>query len=533
MGTQNIFDVAEKINIKKEYLIPYGYDKAKIDFSILNTIKDKENGKYIAVTAMTPTPYGEGKTTVAIGLSMALSKIKNTILTLREPSLGPVFGLKGGGTGGGLSKVSPDIDINLHFTGDIHACTAAQNLLVAIIENHIKFDNPLNIDISKICIPRILDIEDRSLRHIIAGIGGGQNGILRESSFDITASSEIMAILSLATDLKDLKKRLQNMIIAFDNKKKPVRVEQLNIAGSLMALLINALKPNLVQTIEGTPCIIHTGPFANLSHGCSSVIADKVALKLADYVVTEAGFGSDQGFEKLVDIKCRSSNLEINCAVLVCTLRAIKYHNEGNNGGYKNLKKHIDNIHLFGVPIIVAINKFKDDSDDELMKIIDYALNNGADEAVVVDPFNEGSNGCSMLAEKVVDISSRKNKFSFSYDISKHIKEKIETISCNIYGAKRVLYSTEAEKSIRLLEELNIYNCPVNIAKTPLSLSDNPKLKGCPEYFDLFVKSVRVMAGANYILAIAGDILTMPGLPKFIGAYKIDVDDTGNIIGLF
>jgi formate--tetrahydrofolate ligase len=533
MDTHNIFEVAEKINISKEYLIPYGYDKAKIDFSILEAIKDRIDGKYIAVTAMTPTPHGEGKTTVAIGLSMALSKIKNTILTLREPSMGPVFGLKGGGTGGGLSKVCPDTDINLHFTGDIHACTAAQNLLVSVIENHIKFGNSLNMDISKICIPRILDIEDRSLRHIITGIGGGQNGILRESYFDITASSETMAILSLASDLRDLKDRLENMIVAFDKKNKPVKAGQLNVTGSLTALLLNALKPNLVQTIEGTPCMIHTGPFANLSHGCSSLIADRIALKFADYVVTEAGFGSDQGFEKLLDIKCRFGNLKVNCAVLVCTVRAIKYHNKYNDGGYKNLKKHIDNIHLFGVPVVVAINKFKDDSDEDLLAIRNYALDKGAEDAVIVNPLNEGSKGCLILAEKVIGIASKKNSTRFLYDTSNSIKENIEKIARKMYGAKRVIYSNEAEKTIRLLEELNISDCPINIAKTPLSLSDDPKLIGCPENFDLHIKSIRLMAGANYILAIAGDILTMPGLPKNAAAYKINVDDNGEITGLF
>jgi formate--tetrahydrofolate ligase len=530
---QNIFKIAEKINIDKEYLIPYGHDKAKINIQILDTIKEREEGKYIAVTAMTPTPHGEGKTTVAIGLSMALSKYSKAILTLREPSLGPVFGLKGGGTGGGLSQVCPDTDINLHFTGDMHACTAAQNLLVSLIENHIKFGNLLNLDISKICIPRILDIEDRSLRHIITGIGGKQNGVLREASFDITASSEIMAILSLSSDLKDLKSRLNNMIVAFDRSNKPVFARELSVTGSLTALLLNALKPNLVQTIEGTPCIIHTGPFANLSHGCSSVIADKIALNLADYVVTEAGFGSDQGFEKLVDIKCRSGNFKINCAVLVCTVRAIKYHNQNSNDGYKNLKKHIENIHLFGVPVVVAINKFKGDTDDELMEIKDYSLNVGAEESVIVNPFNEGSNGCLDLAEKVINLSNRRNNFSFLYDTAQTIKEKIENIAYKIYGAKKVLYSKEVEKEIKLLEELSFNKLPINIAKTPLSLSDDPKLIGCPEGFDLHIKSIRVMGGPNYILAIAGDILTMPGLPKNAAAYKIDVDGHGNIKGLF
>jgi formate--tetrahydrofolate ligase len=528
---QNIFKIAEKLNIGREYLIPYGYDKAKIDIKILDTIKAREGGKYIAVTAMTPTPLGEGKTTVAIGLSMALSRYSNALLTLREPSLGPVFGLKGGGTGGGLSKVLPDLDINLHFTGDMHASAAAQNLLVSIIENHIRFGNALDIDILKICLPRVLDIEDRSLRHIVTGIGGRQNGVLRESSFDITAASEIMAILSLATDLKDLKGRLNNIIVAFDRNNKPVFAADLKVIGSLTALLLNALKPNLVQTIEGTPCLIHTGPFANLSHGCSSVIADKIALNLADYVVTEAGFGSDQGFEKLVDIKCRSGNLNINCAVLVCNVRAIKYHNQSSNGGYKNLKKHIDNIHLFGVPVVVAINKFEDDRDDELRKIKDYALNMGAEEAVIVNPFNEGSNGCLDLAEKVIELSNRRNNFSFLYDTAQSIKDKIGHIASKIYGAKKVLYNKEVEKEIKLFETLSIDNLPINIAKTPLSLSDDPKLIGCPEKFDLHIKSLRVMGGPNYILAIAGDILTMPGLPKNAAAYKIEVDDVGNIKG--
>ncbi|MDY6984921.1 MAG: formate--tetrahydrofolate ligase [Candidatus Thermoplasmatota archaeon] len=526
-GLLPIEDIA--IGVEKDELEPYGKHKAKIDLKILKRIEGNRNGKLICVTAITPTPYGEGKTTTAIGLSMALNREHRSIVTLRQPSMGPTFGIKGGATGGGASTVEPSDEINMHFTGDIHACSIAQNLLVAMLDNHIKRGNELHIDPFSIMANRVVDIEDRGLRHIVTGLGGKGNGGPREARYDIAVASETMAILALAKDLRDLRARLGRMVVAFNEEKKPVTAEDIKAAGAMAAILKDAAKPNLVQTSENTPALIHAGPFANVAHGNSSIIADRIALKLADYVVTESGFGSDNGFVKFCDIKCRNAGFKPDVAVIVATVRALKHHGHGDiEKGIENLEKHIENVHIYGVPAIVAVNRFKDDSERDLEYVKERAKS--ADAVVIIDPYAKGSEGCMELAKAVENKSS---DFRFLYPLEERIDKKIEIIAKKIYGADSVEYTSQAMKKIEQFEELGWGNLPINVAKTHLSLSDNPSKLGRPKGFIVTVKDIRASVGAGFLYPLMGNIETMPGLPKHPNAESIDIDEEGNIKGLF
>lgn len=542
---KNIREIAANAGILDDELELYGNYKAKISDSVFQRLKDKKDGKLILVTAVNPTPAGEGKTTVTIGLGQAMAKIgKKAICALREPSLGPVFGIKGGAAGGGYSQVVPMEDINLHFTGDMHAITSANNLMCAILDNHIQQGNELQIDQRRVLIKRCLDMNDRALRNIVCSLGGKLNGIPREDHFIITVASEVMAILCLSEDLFDLKRRLGNILVAYTYDGKPVYCKDIKADGAMTVLLKEAIKPNLVQTLENTPALMHGGPFANIAHGCNSVRATKTALKLADYCVTEAGFGSDLGAEKFLDIKCRFANLKPSCIVLVSTVRSMKYNGgvpkadltlpnmEALKKGSVNLGAHIDNLNKFGVPVVVAINHFYADTDEEINFIEEFCKNKGADFAVT-KCFAEGGSGSVDLAEKVVNACEKENDFKFLYDIDMPIYEKIETIAKEIYGADGVDYTKESKKSIDEFIALGADKMPVCMAKTQYSLSDNPSLLGKPEHFRITVSSANLSNGAGFVVCQTGSIMTMPGLSKSPAAYKIDIDENGNTVGLF
>ncbi|HZX46264.1 MAG TPA: formate--tetrahydrofolate ligase [Clostridia bacterium] len=542
-----ISEIAKKLGIGEEYIESYGKYKAKIDYNLLKKYEGTANGKLILVTAITPTPAGEGKTTTTVGLGDALNRLgKKAMIALREPSLGPVFGVKGGAAGGGYSQVLPMEDINLHFTGDIHAIGAANNLLAAMVDNHIHQGNALNIDVRRIVWRRAMDMNDRQLRYIVNGLGGKGNGVPREDGFDITVASEVMAILCLAADIDDLKQRLANIIVAYDRDGRPVTAGMLKAQGAMAALLKDALKPNLVQTLEGSPAFVHGGPFANIAHGCNSIIATKMALKLCDYVVTEAGFGADLGAEKFFDIKCRKAGLVPNAVVIVATVRALKHHGgaakerlgdedlEALKKGIPNLLKHVENItQKFGLPAVVAVNRFPSDSEKELDLIREQCAAYGVDVALS-EVWGKGGKGGEALAEKVLAaIEKGQNRFRFLYRDEDDIMEKIRKIAVEIYGTKGVVYSAQASQGIKQAGELGLSNLPVCMAKTQYSLSDNPKLLARPENFEITVREVRISAGAGFIVAITGDIMTMPGLPRVPAAESIDVDSSGRISGLF
>jgi len=539
--------ISETIGIDKTDIELYGNYKAKINFNILNDKKDTPDGKLILVTAINPTPAGEGKTTTTVGLGDALSKLgKKTMITLREPSLGPVFGIKGGAAGGGYAQVVPMEDINLHFTGDIHAIGTANNLLAAMIDNHIFRDNTLNIDPRKITWKRCMDMNDRQLRFIVDGLNGKANGMPREDGFDITVASEIMAILCLSNNLDELKEKLKNIVIGYTWDDAPVTAGQLHAEGAMATLLKDALKPNLVQTLEHTPAFIHGGPFANIAHGCNSLMATKIALKLSDYVVTEAGFGADLGAEKFFDIKCRMGDIKPSAVVIVATIRALKNHGGLVKGewdienldalekGIPNLLKHIENVtEIFGMPAVVAINRFPSDTEAEIELIKKLCSEYGANVALS-EVWEKGGEGGMALAEEVLRlIDNEKSNFKFLYDNEVSIKEKIEAISQKVYGAIGVEFSSQASKEMERLTSLGFGNLPVCMAKTQYSLSDDSKKTGRPEGFKISVRNIKVSAGAGFIVALTGDIMTMPGLPKVPVAEKIDVDSTGKISGLF
>ena len=540
-----IKEVAAKIGISEDELEFYGKYKAKLSDELANRVQNNPDGKLVLVTAINPTPAGEGKTTTTAGLGQAMAKIgKNAIIALREPSLGPVFGIKGGAAGGGYAQVLPMEDINLHFTGDMHAITAANNLCCAMLDNHMQQGNTLNIDPRRILIKRCLDMNDRALRNIVVGLGGKVNGIPREDHFIITVASEVMAILCLANDIDDLKQRLGRILVAYTYSGEPVYAKDLKADGSMTALLKDAIKPNLVQTLEGTPAIMHGGPFANIAHGCNSVRATKLALKLADYCITEAGFGSDLGAEKFLDIKCRYAGLSPSAIVIVATCRALKYNggvlkSEVSNENLDALKKgivnlgvHIENMRKYNVPVIVAINRFGTDSKEELEYIESYCRENGADFALS-DVFGKGGEGGIELAQKVVEACEKPSDFAPIYSLDLTVKEKIEKIAATIYGASKVNYTTAAEKAIQEVEALGADKLPVCIAKTQYSLSDNPALLGAPKNFEITVRNVTLSNGAGFVVAYTGDIMTMPGLPKVPAAHSIDVDSDGKIVGLF
>mgnify|MGYP004646964977 CR=1 FL=1 len=543
---RKIQDVAADIGILEKELIPYGRYKAKVTHELEKRVSENKNGKLVLVTAVNPTPAGEGKTTMTVGLGQAMWKLgKKSVIALREPSLGPVFGIKGGAAGGGWSQVLPMEDINLHFTGDIHAVTTANNLLAALCDNHIKQGNVLGIDPKSVEIKRVLDMNDRVLRNIVVGLGPSKNGVVREDGFMISVASEIMAILCLSKSISDLKERFGNILIGYTYDGAPVYARQINAQGAMAALFKEAALPNLVQTIEGTPCVMHGGPFANIAHGCNSVRATKLALKLSDYAITEAGFGADLGAEKFFDIKCRKAGLSPDCAVIVATVRALKYNGgvpkaelgAENVGavklGTENLKAHIENVKKYGVPIVVAINKFESDTDDELSVISDACRELGA-EFALSEVFAKGGAGGIELAKKVIAAAdSGKAQFKVLYPDDMPLTEKIETVAREIYGADGVDFTADAKKKLDKFTELGCGNMPVCIAKTQYSLSDNPALLGRPKGFRVTIRDARVSMGAGFVVALAGDIMTMPGLPKKPAAENIDIDDEGNISGLF
>ena len=541
-----IIKIAEKLNLKDDDIELYGKYKCKISLDILKNNENNNKGKLVLVTAINPTPAGEGKSTVTVGLGDALSRMgKRSVIALREPSLGPVFGIKGGAAGGGYAQVVPMEDINLHFTGDMHAITSANNLLAAAIDNHIHQGNDLRIDSRRILFKRVMDMNDRALRNIVVGMGGKVNGFLREDGFMITVASEIMAILCLATDLNDLKERMGNILIAYNLDGEPVYAKELNIQGAMALLMKDAIKPNLVQTLENTPAIIHGGPFANIAHGCNSILATKLALNLGEIVITEAGFGADLGAEKFLDIKCRYGNLNPECVVIVATIRALKHHGgvvkaelntpnvEALKLGISNLEKQIENIEKYNVPVVVAINRFVTDSDEEIEFIKDFCKSKGV-RVALSDVWAKGGEGGTELASEVLDVlNSNEADFKVLYDEKDSIENKILKISEEIYGANHVNYTPAAKKQIAELEKFNLDKLPICMAKTQYSLSDNPNLLGKPENFDITVKEVRVSNGAGFIVALTGDIMTMPGLPKVPAANKMDILDNGEIIGLF
>lgn len=544
---QPITEIADSLGIRQDELEPYGYYKAKVSEKLFARTADQPDGKLILVTAINPTPAGEGKTTVSVGLGQAMAKIgKKAVLALREPSLGPVFGIKGGAAGGGYSQVVPMEDINLHFTGDIHAMTAANNLLCALLDNHIQQGNALRIDTRRILFKRCLDMNDRALRNIVIGMGGKVNGVPREDSFQITVASEVMAILCLASDLADLKERLGNILIAYNLDNEPVYAKDLQAQGAMTALLKDAIKPNLVQTLEHTPVLIHGGPFANIAHGCNSVRATKLALKLGDYCITEAGFGSDLGAEKFFDIKCRYAGLKPSCVVLVATVRALKYNGgvakadlaepdlDALKKGIVNLGVHIRNMQKYHMPVVVAINRFHTDTDEELQFIADYCENECGVQTSMCEIFAKGGAGGTDLAEKVCHVvDQQESAFEVLYADELSLTEKIQKIAKEIYRADGVDFQNKALKSLKEIEHLGFGRLPVCIAKTQYSLSDNPALLGKPENFRITVSDVRVSAGAGFVVVLTGDIMTMPGLPKAPAALKIDCDNQGNISGLF
>ena len=540
-----ITEIASELNIRPEELEPYGHYKAKLSDSLFDRLADRPNGKLVLVTAINPTPAGEGKTTTTVGLGQAMKKIgKNAIIALREPSLGPVFGIKGGAAGGGYAQVVPMEDINLHFTGDMHAITAANNLLCAILDNHLQQGNELGIDPRRVLFKRCMDMNDRALRNTIVGLGGKANGVVREDGFQITVASEVMAILCLAADLQDLKERLGNILVAYTYDNKPVYAKDLKVNGSMAVLLKDAIKPNLVQTLENTPTLMHGGPFANIAHGCNSVRATKLALKLADYTITEAGFGSDLGAEKFLDIKCRYAGIAPSAIVVVATLRALKYNGgvpkadtakpnvEALKAGLCNLAAHVENMKKFGVPVVVAINHFLTDTDEEIEVLENYCRENDV-EFALSDVFAKGGEGGKELAEKVVKACEKPANFAPIYSLDLSIKEKIETIAKEIYGADGVDYSAAASKAIADIEKLGYSKLPVCMAKTQYSLSDDANKLGRPSGFRINIREVKVSAGAGFVVALAGAIMTMPGLGKDPAAYRIDIDADGQIHGLF
>lgn len=541
-----ISDIAEKLGISADELEFYGKYKAKLPLSLLKKYENKEDGKLILVTAINPTPAGEGKTTVTVGLGEAMNRIgKKAVIALREPSMGPVFGIKGGAAGGGYAQVIPMEDINLHFTGDMHAITAANNLLCAIIDNHIQQGNELRIDPRRILFKRCLDMNDRALRNVVIGLGGKVNGVPREDGFMITVASEIMAILCLSSGIKDLKERLGSILTAYTYDGTPVYARDLNAVGSMAALLKDAIKPNLVQTLENTPALMHGGPFANIAHGCNSVTATRLALKLGDYCITEAGFGADLGAEKFLDIKCRCAGLKPSCVVIVATIRALKYNggvpktelSKENivalKNGIVNLETHIENMRKYGLPVVVAINRFATDTEAEIETIEAFCKEKDVPVSLT-EVFARGGEGGKELAEKVVKtIETKEAHFKPIYDEKLSIKEKLNVLAKEIYRAGDVVFTSNAEKAISEIEKLGKDKLPICVAKTQYSLSDDPQKLGSPKGFALTVRDVRLSAGAGFIVALTGDIMTMPGLPKQPAAYKIDVDDDGNVSGLF
>ena len=543
---KHIREIASQLGLTENDIDYYGKYKAKISPEVYTKLKDKKDGKLILVTAINPTPAGEGKTTITVGLGEAMGKIgKNAIIALREPSLGPVMGVKGGAAGGGYAQVVPMEDINLHFTGDMHAITSAHNLLAALLDNHIKQGNALGIDVTSIVFKRVLDMNDRALRNIVIGLGGKIDGVPREDGFMITVASEVMAILCLASDFSDLKERLSKIIVAYDYEGKPVTAGMLNAAGAMALLLKDAINPNLIQTLENTPCLMHGGPFANIAHGCNSIRATKLALKLSDYVITEAGFGADLGAEKFLDIKCRMGGLTPSAVVIVATVRALKYNGgvakadlqnenlDALKSGIANLGKHISNMKKYGVPVVVAINAFASDTEAEKQFIKDYCENIGV-KACFAEVFAKGGEGGVELAETVCDIvDNTVSNYAPLYDTDLSVKEKIAIIAKEIYGASGVNYAPKANKKIAKFEELGLDKVPVCMAKTQYSLSDDPTLLGAPEGFTITVKDINISNGAGFIVALTGDIMTMPGLPKIPAANNIDINDDGEIVGLF
>lgn len=541
-----ITEIAAKAGIEEKYLEQYGKYKAKVDYKLLKDHADKPDGKLILVTAITPTPAGEGKTTTSVGLADGLRKIgKNAMVALREPSLGPVFGIKGGAAGGGYAQVVPMEDINLHFTGDFHAVGAANNLLAAMLDNHIQQGNTLRIDPKQITWKRAVDMNDRQLRHIVGGLGGRVQGVPREDGFEITVASEVMAILCLAEDIPDLKSRLAKIIVGYTYDGQPITAHDLKAEGAMAALLKDALKPNLVQTLEGTPAFIHGGPFANIAHGCNSVTATKMALKLADYAVTEAGFAADLGAEKFVDIKCRMAGLKPSAAVIVATVRALKYHGgvpkdqlnqenlEALEAGLPNLLQHVSNVkNVYGLPCVVAINAFPTDTEAELKLVEEKCKELGVNVALS-EVWAKGGEGGIALAEEVVRLCEEPNNFKFTYDLDMSIEKKISKICHDVYHAKHMFILANARAKAKEIEALGYRDLPICMAKTQYSFSDNPKLLGAPQDFTVQITNVKVCAGAGFIVAYAGDIMTMPGLPKVPSAEKIDIDENGVISGLF
>lgn len=543
---QKITDVAAKLGISEDDIELYGKYKAKLSYDLIRRVKDKKDGKLILVTAITPTPAGEGKSTTTVGLAQGLAKLgKKVIVALREPSLGPCMGIKGGAAGGGYSQVVPMEDINLHFTGDFHAITSAHMLLAAMLDNHIQQGNALNIDPRRIAWKRVVDMNDRELRNIVVGLGGKAHGVPRQDGFDITVASEVMAILCLASSLHDLKERLAKIIVAYDYNGNPVTAGQIKAQGAMAALLKDAVKPNLVQTLENVPAIIHGGPFANIAHGCNSVMATQTGLKLADYTITEAGFGADLGAEKFFDIKCRYAGLKPDAAVIVATVRALKMHGgvpktelktpnvEAVKKGLVNLEKHIENVKKFGVPCVVAINIFAQDTAEELEAVREHCAKHGVNVALS-DVFAKGGEGGIDLAKEVIALAdSSESKFAPIYPLDMSLKGKIETIAKEIYGADGVNYTKEADKALKEFEDLGYGNLPICMAKTQYSFSDDPALLGRPSGFKITIRNCRIAAGAGFIVVLTGDVMTMPGLPKVPAAEKIDVTDDGVISGLF
>ena len=540
----NIVDVAKRLVIEEDDIEQYGKFKAKISNEVYEKRKERKDGKLILVTAISPTPLGEGKTTMSIAIADGLQKIgKNSILALREPSLGPVFGIKGGATGGGRVQIAPMEDINLHFTGDIHAMTAANNLLSSLIDNHIYFGNELGFD--KVVWKRCVDLNDRQLRAVNTGLSGEKKIVPRMDAFDITVASEIMAIVCLAENIEDLKERLGNILVGYNKEGEPIYAKQLNAQGAMTVLLKDAIKPNLVQTLEHTPAIVHGGPFANIAHGCNSIIATKMALKLGDYVITEAGFGADLGAEKFLDIKCRKAGIKPDAVVLVATIKAIKYHGgiekdkiqeenlEGLAKGMDNLYRHIDNLkNKFGLNVIVALNRYNQDTQKEI-DFIEQKLKEKQIELSLVEGWAKGGDGATDIANKLVKLTEQKEDFKYMYDLNESIKDKIQKVATKIYGAKDVEYTKEAEKEIERIEKLGYGNLPVCIAKTQYSFSDDAKNLECNDEYNIHVRNVELKSGAGFVVALAGKIMTMPGLPKIPAAESIDIDKNGEIVGIF
>lgn len=540
-----IQEIAEKVGLKEENLSPYGHDKAKVLVSEMPELEERKDGKLILVTAISPTPAGEGKTTVSVGLADGLRQIgKNSMVALREPSLGPVFGMKGGAAGGGYSQVIPMEDINLHFTGDFHAISAANNLVAAALDNHIHQGNVLDIDARNITWKRVVDMNDRQLRNIVSGLGKRADGYPREDGFEITVASEIMAVLCLAKDMQDLKTKLGEMIVAYNNNGEPVTVDDLKVTGALAIVLKDAINPNLVQTLEGTPALIHGGPFANIAHGCNSVIATRTAMKLADYTITESGFGADLGAEKFLDIKCRLSGIEPDAVVIVATIRALKMHGgvkrddlteenlEALDKGLDNLRRHISNVtKLFNKPAVVAINRFVADTDAEIDLVRKACAEYGV-EVALSDGWAKGGKGTTDLAELVVEAAEKESELHFVYDLETSIEEKLDAIVQKVYGGDKAKLTLNARRQARKLTELGYDKLPICMAKTQYSFSDNPKLLGAPTDFDITIRNLKVSAGAGFIVALTGAIMTMPGLPKVPAANNMDIKEDGEIVGL-